>query len=350
MNTPVSVAALVLPGGTLGSLFELVDFFAVANTLAGMGDALEGPVFDCRLVSVDGKRVEHAMGLKLDVQGGLEVAAEADLVCLPALDIRGLGDLRRQIEANRTLVDRLEALYANGTAIAAGCTGTVLLAEAGLLNGRRATTAWWLKDIFQRRYPAVRLRIEDLVVQEERLFTAGAASAYLNLALVLAAHFGNPSLAALCSKTLLIDPNRSSQAPYTMLGPISEHGDELVARIQFWMQTNLQKNLELGGLADQFAVSERTLIRRFKHATGETPIGYLQQLRVEAAKRLLESTALSTEAVTERVGYADLSSFRRLFKRVTHLSPGEYRMRFAQAPTLQQVAQELQDNIEQPGL
>lgn len=323
-----------MPDGLLGGLFGIVDFFAVANTLANMSDIQQGPVFDCRLISVDGNSVDHGMGLKIDVQGDLASAGEADLVYIPALNIGRLGDLRERIAANQRIVDGLPAIYAAGSAIAASCTGSMLLAEAGLLDGRQATTTWWLKGIFQRRYPSVRLHIEDKVVQDGRLFTAGASSAYLNLALRLAAHFGDPQLATLCSKTLLVDPNRASQAPYAMLGSTTEHGDELVARVQFWMQTHLQDSVDLGELASQFAVSERTLIRRFKLATGDTPTGHFQQVRVEAAKRMLESTELTTEAVTERVGYTDLSSFRRLFKKITCLSPGEYRKRFSQSQPL----------------
>lgn len=330
MAQPVSVAAVALPDGLLGGLFGIVDFFSVANTLADLCDTLDGPVFDCRLVSVDGDPVVHHDRLRIDVQGDLASAAAADLVYVPALNIRRLGDLRARLAANHRIVEQLPGIHAGGTAIAASCTGSMLLAEAGLLDDREATTTWWLKGIFQRRYPRVRLRVEELVVQDDRLFTAGASSAYLNLALLLAAQFGNPQLASLCSKTLLVDPNRASQAPYAMLGSTTEHGDELVARVQFWMQTHVQSNIDLAQLAAQFAVSERTLIRRFKQAAGDTPTGYFQQVRVEAAKRLLESTELSTEAVTERVGYSDLSSFRRLFKKITRLSPGEYRRRFAQ--------------------
>lgn len=330
MPPPVSVAAVASPDGLLGGLFGIVDFFSVANTLAAMSDTVQGPVFDCRLVSADGGPVAHRGGLRIDVQGDVASAAEADLVYLPALNISRLGDLRERIAANREIVGQLPRIHERGAAIAASCTASLLVAEAGLLDGREATTTWWLKGVFQRRYPRVRLRVEELVVQDGRVYTAGASSAYLSLALLLAAQFGTPQLAALCSKTLLVDPNRDAQAPYAMLGSTTEHGDELVARVQFWMQTHLQHSVDLGALAARFAVSERTLIRRFKQATGDTPTGYLQQVRVEAAKRLLETTALSAEAVTERVGYADLSSFRRLFKKITRLSPGEYRKRFAQ--------------------
>ncbi len=330
MSHPVTVAAIALPDSLLGGLFGIVDFFTVANTLAGMSDSPRTPVFECRLYSVDGKPVTHGVGAQIAVQGGLEAISTADLLYIPAINIRRLGDLRERLATYRPLVEALPGLHAGGIAVAASCTASMLVAEAGLLDGKQATTTWWLKDIFQRRYPRVRLRIEDLVVQDGRLFTSGAASAYLNLALLLAAQFGDPRLATLCSKTLLIDPNRASQAPYAMLGSTTQHGDELVARVQFWMQTHMQDAADLTELAAQFSVSERTLIRRFKQATGDTPTGYLQQVRVEAAKRMLESTELSTEAVTERVGYADPSSFRRLFKRITSLSPGEYRKRFAQ--------------------
>jgi transcriptional regulator GlxA family with amidase domain len=151
----------------------------------------------------------------------------------------------------------------------------------------------------------------------------------LNLALRIVEKFAGPDVAAATAKMMLIDTNRVSQSSYASIPQAPLHADELVSRAQRYMEKSLRQGFNLGALARQLAVSERTLNRRFKRALGEAPLHYLQSLRVDVAKRLLETHGLTVDAVGERVGYGDLSTFRRLFKRETGLSPRDYRRRFA---------------------
>ena len=201
--------------------------------------------------------------------------------------------------------------------------------EAGLLDGGVATTHWAQAKTFARRYPEVDLRVSEILTEQNHILCSGAVTTSLNLALRLVEKFAGPEVAAATGKMMLIDTNRVSQSSYASLSEAPGHSDALVARAQRWMEKSLNQGFSLSELARHLAVSERTLNRRFKLATGEAPLHHLQSLRVDVAKRLLATTGLSVEAVSARVGYSDLSTFRRLFRRETGLSPREYQRRFS---------------------
>jgi transcriptional regulator GlxA family with amidase domain len=208
-----------------------------------------------------------------------------------------------------------------------------LLARTGLLDSRRATTSWWLERTFRATFPRVQLHADELVTQDRRLWCGGAYTAYLNLGLRLVEELASPAVARACARIMLIDANRAFQTPYTVLQTHVGHSDDLVWRAQTWMQARLKNGFSTRAVAEALQVTERTLIRHFKQTLGEPPGRYLQRLRVEAARWLLEATDLSLEQIIERVGYADVSSFRRLFERETRLSPREYRHRLALSAT-----------------
>ncbi|WP_038378725.1 GlxA family transcriptional regulator, partial [Bradyrhizobium elkanii] len=212
--------------------------------------------------------------------------------------------------------------------LASYCTGSFILAEAGLLDGRVATTHWAKGRTFAMRYPAVDLRVAEILTEQNRIVCSGAVTTSLNLALRLVEKFAGADVAAETGKLMLIDSNRISQASYVSRTSDTQHSDALVARAQSLMEKSLQRGFSLARLARDLSVSERTLNRRFKLAVGEAPLQYLQALRVDVAKRLIETTRLKLDAVSGRVGYNDLSTFRRLFKRETGLSPREYQRRF----------------------
>jgi transcriptional regulator GlxA family with amidase domain len=213
--------------------------------------------------------------------------------------------------------------------LAANCSATFLLAEAGLLDGRLATTSWWLSGDFRRTYPKVRLTPDALVTKDERILCGAAFSACLNLGVEIIAEFLGPRAALSCARVMLVDVNRTTQLPYANLQEQVHHGDELVLRAQSVLLSNLRRPTQLEGLADRLRVTTRTLNRRFKAATGETPLEFLQKARIERARGLLETSRLSFDQIVERVGYEDASSFRRLFKRAVGISPHEYRRRFS---------------------
>jgi transcriptional regulator GlxA family with amidase domain len=243
-----------------------------------------------------------------------------------------IADIERFFERPDVLKPLFSALrrqHARGALLASYCTGSFILAEAGLLDGGVATTHWAKAKVFAKRYPEVDLRVSEILTEQNRILCSGAVTTSLNLALRLVEKFAGASVAAATGKMMLIDTNRVSQSSYASLPERDSHSEALVARAQRWMEKSLSQGFSLGELARHLAVSERTLNRRFKVAVGEAPLHYLQSLRVDVAKRLLETQGLKVDAVSERVGYADLSTFRRLFKRETGLSPREYQRRFS---------------------
>ncbi|RKP48151.1 GlxA family transcriptional regulator [Trinickia fusca] len=311
-----------------------VDILMAANRLAAgslsPSERCEKP-FTWRVESIDGKPVRTASGQIVEVDGRIDGKSIADAIWLAGPFV---SDIEKLLSDPKLLTPLLEALrhqHARGTLIAAYCTGAFLLAEAGLLDGRLATTHWSKSTSFQARYPDVQLRASDVVTEQDGVLCGGAVTSYQNLALRIVEKLGTAKLAAATAKVMLIDINRVSQDSFIDFSRTDrlEHDDPVVARAQRWMERHLRERFDLTRLSDHLAVSERTINRRFKQAVGAPPLRYLQTLRIEVAKRLLEEKRLSLDAVCERVGYTDISGFRQLFKRVTGVSPGEYRRRFA---------------------
>ncbi|MFT7548122.1 MAG: transcriptional regulator GlxA family with amidase domain [Candidatus Azotimanducaceae bacterium] len=229
---------------------------------------------------------------------------------------------------HKPLLNWMVARWKKGASIACNCTAAFLLAKTGLLDGRKATTSWWLERQFRQCFPWVQLDLQVRVTEDERLFCSAAMTAHYFLALWLIEQQSGPALADLCSKTMLIDYRDRTQPAYQNLLIDSKSEDPLVAKTQYWLKNHLREDFNLSGLADIMQVSQRTLIRRFKTELDVPPIKYLQNLRIETAKQLLENTNIMLSDVTVQVGYSDVSSFSRLFKRRIGLSPSAYRQRF----------------------
>lgn len=322
--------ALLLPeqffaGGVAGTL----DVLNTVNMLAkrGGGSAL----FEWQLLSEDGAPVRSASGLLLPADGGFDAAQGADAIMVPGIVYGDVDAFERRLATESQLVGRLRDWHATGHVVAGNCTSVALLAESGILDGREATISWWLSGWFRQRYPAVALQTHAVLVDSGTVLCSGATTSYLNLALRLVERFAGPDLALACARLMLVDTHRASQAPYTTLQQYAGHNDPLVTRCQAWLQDHLAQPFRLEALAAAVGASERTLMRRFRRALGDTPLHYLQQMRLFTARQLLESSALGLEQIVEKVGYTDVSTFRRLFKRELQCSPGEYRRRFAAA-------------------
>lgn len=318
--------------GVLASGVESsIDIFSVANALIRESSASGGgrrKDFAWSVESLDGRSVRSASGRIVPVDRSIDGYAPTDAVLLAAPYV---GDMKPFMERKgeiAALVDALRRQYARGAVVASYCTGNYLLAEAGLLDARPATTHWSKIQEFARRYPSVQLRAQELIAEQDRIISGGSVTSYVNLALRLVAKFFGPAFADATAKMMLIDTTRVSQASYVSLSPDDRHGDALVARAQRRMEAMVQNTVQLAGLAADLSVSERTLHRRFKQALGMGPLDYLQTLRVELTKRLLEQSDMTIDQICARVGYADTSSFRILFRRKTGLSPKEYQARF----------------------
>lgn len=254
-----------------------------------------------------------------------------DLIFIPSLYYPGREAFDRIIGELNSACSWLSAQWRAGSVIAANCSGTFILASTGLLDERIATTTWWLEEQFRSRFPRVHLQIDPVITEADRLICAGASASYLLQAIHVIERFSGPSIASLCAKTMLIDVSQTKQTPFLPLLTDKDHADSLVHKAQHWLQKNMSKDVSMRELAHELGVSERTLIRRFNTALGQSPISYLQDLRIEAARGLLEAGNLTVGRVAEQIGYLDTSSFSRLFKEKVGWSPGAYRNRFKPA-------------------
>lgn len=325
------VALLSYEGCQSSAVSSLVEILDIANLYAARGDPHAKPAFRWLIVSPDGKPPAAMGGVRMAVAGGPDQAPTPDLIFIPGLHFTGdMNAFARQVSSLAASCGQwLSNQHENGRAIAVSCAGAFVLAETGLLDGRKATTSWWLGKMFRTAYPRVCFCEGELVVRDDRIFSSGAFTACLDLGLQLVEYFAGPALALSCAKVMLIHAKRDSQFPYMTLQARVQHQDELVMRAQSHIRTNVRDELSLAALAKALNTTPRTLNRRFQEALGCSPKHYIQEIRVEGAKRLLETTDLSYEAVVERVGYGDPGSFRRLFERATKVSPSKYRQMFS---------------------
>ncbi|SNZ21603.1 GlxA family transcriptional regulator [Cohaesibacter gelatinilyticus] len=231
--------------------------------------------------------------------------------------------------------DELKALsnwilrhHKRGALICSVCAGTFLLAASGLLDGRRATTHWGLAEIFSDEFPQVKLETERLVIDEGDVITAGGLMAWTDLGLKIIARFLGLSTMLETARLFLIDPGLREQSYYDLFSPSFTHGDDQILKVQHWLHAQYQSAVSVPQMANIAGQEERTFLRRFRAATGHTPSDYLQRLRINKARELLELTKESVETIASNVGYLDISAFRKLFQKIVGLSPSEYRRRF----------------------
>jgi transcriptional regulator GlxA family with amidase domain len=291
------------------------------------------PVLDAKLVACGpGLLVAGAGGIRVHCDATIRSVRRADVVLVPALD----PDVVEHLALNRDAVAWVRRMHDGGADVASACTGAFLLGEAGLLDGRAATTHWAFQELLRSRYPRVRLRPEAIVVDEGRVCTAGGATSFLNLALYLVERWLGPEVARASSKMFLIDLNKSPQTAYAILAGQKTHGDADILRAQDVIERDLARPPSVGDLSKKVAMSRRTFVRRFTRATGTSPRDYLQRVKVEAAKRALETGSHSVSAIAGQIGYTDPIAFRKLFTRLTGLTPADYRRRYSVGTRQQQ--------------
>lgn len=253
------------------------------------------------------------------------ISRHADLIIVPGLGVDTADRLADRLAAPdcRRASQLLERASRAGASIAASCASTFLLAEAGLLDGWRATTTWWFTPLFRRRYPAVTLVTDQIVVADWPVATGGAAMAQMDLMLAVVAKFAGSGLAKTCANYLLLD-NRRSQAPFMAITYLAGQ-DPKVAKAESWVRRNVSRDFGVGELAEAMALTPRTFARRVSASCAMSPIQFIRRIRIETARFLLETTKLPVEEIARQVGYADSSTLRRLMRRETRLSPADFR-------------------------
>ena len=318
---------MVLDGALMSSIGSPIDALRIAEKIANLRRPADAPRFITHVFSARGQtRIRTSNGLFLE---GIEAPPEAlDVLLVPGVMADDIAGLCGRVHELKPETEYLRRAHAAGVRIAAACSGTLLVAESGLLDGRRATTSWWLAAQFKQQDPRVLLDAERMVVDDERLITAGAATAILNLVIRLIAEAGGNDLAQQVSRMLAFDAERQSQAPYVSMALLERPRTSLAEKAESYLRKELGKDIRVSGLAEHCGTSERSLLRHFKAHYGTTPLEHIQHLRVERAKAMLEATHLSFEEIVDRCGYRDVSSFRKLFKRDTALTPVDYRERF----------------------
>lgn len=321
-TTAVRISLLAVSDTYVSSLSGFYDTFNVTSEIA------EGRLdLAVEIVAQTAELESRASGMPIVPHRTLDEVRGSDVVIVPTTMANGAN----WVAGNHPRATRwLGEMYRRGSIICSACSGALLLAEAGLLDGQAITTHWHLAATFRERFPSVRLHLEHELVEtgaDGRIITAGASSAWHDLALYLIARFGGAELAYEAAKFFMFQWHSNGQALYVDFEERLDHGDRAVLRAQAWLASNSSTANPVEAMAAHSGLAPRSFQRRFRRATGHSPIAYVQQLRVHRAKGMLAGTRDSIEEIAWRVGYEDPSAFSRLFKRITRVTPGAYRRR-----------------------
>lgn len=280
--------------------------------------------FDVRIISLNSKMVNTAHNYPIYCHNTIDDVGKLDLIIIPGLD----GNIKHQLKLNYAYVGWIKDQFNLGTEVASICTGAFVLAETGLLDGKMATTHWAAANYFTKQYPQINLLPQEIIVDAGNIYTSGGATSFHNLMIYIIEKFCGKEVANYTAKMLLIDINKEPQSAYAIFSTQKLHADKEILIAQKIMEKSYHLKISLDDISNEVAISKRNFIRRFKNATGNTPIEYIQRVRVEAVKKALETTQHSIEEIVRKVGYEDMTTFRKLFKRITGISPTEYRKKY----------------------
>ncbi|WP_341225480.1 helix-turn-helix domain-containing protein [uncultured Arcticibacterium sp.] len=296
-------------------------FTAVNQFLAVSG---KKPLFNVQLVGVE-KEVKLNDGIfSVHADKQLKDVSKTDLIFIPAL----FGDMSTAIAKNQNLVPWIVNQYGKGAEVASLCVGAFLLASTGLLNGKKCSTHWGFQEEFREMFPEVEVVEGGIVTEENGIYSSGGANSYWNLLLYLVEKYTDRETAILASKYFAIDIDRDSQAAFAMFRGQKEHKDLEIKEAQEYIELNFQDKITIDELANKFGIGRRSFERRFKKVTNNTIIEYIQRIKVEAAKRSFETSRKNISEVMYDVGYTDTKAFREVFKKITGLTPIQYRNKY----------------------
>ena len=324
------LAILAMPESTASVVYGMYDLFRCAGRDWGLiVDGRPGrPRFAPLVVARAAGLLTAANEVPIRAEAALEDCLDADIVCVPELMVPPGEPLDGRFGAE---VDWLRRCHARGATLATACSGALLLAEAGLLDGREATTHWAYCDVMQQRYPSIKVRTQRALVvagDGQRLVMAGGGTSWLDVALYLIARFADVEAAMQVARLSLIDWHHVGQQPFARLACSRQVDDALIGRCQVWIAENYRDPAPVAAMTRLSGLPERSFKRRFQLATGMPPLQYVHTMRLEEAKHLLETTPLPVDAIAHEVGYEDAGFFGRLFKREVNLTPAHYRKRF----------------------
>ena len=325
---PLHVSLVAVPGSLsspITGLYELLGAFPMVSDF--YDDVPFSSPFDVEIVGSARTTLTAPSGLPITIQRSIEEIERTDIVIVSTMAVEEGGQNRHP-----ELADWMRRMHEYGALLCSACTGLVVLAETGLLDGRQATTHWSFAPSFRRNFPNVELCIDEVLVaagEREELVMAGGAASWQDLALYLIGRFVSPAASQAIGKYELLERHTEGQTPYLPFLPRTQHNDSLVLGVQEWLEKNFAVASPVAEMARIAGISSRAFERRFRRATGYSPIGYVQRVRIEEAKRRLEQSSTAIDRISWEVGYEDAAAFRRLFKRIVHITPGNYRRKFA---------------------
>lgn len=316
--------SILVPRGaaSLACIEGSYKLFTIANDfLAGRGKA---PLFNVQLVGLDTGQQVYDKFFNVQPEIDIQHVKKTDLIIIPAVN----GNPTEVIEINKDFFPWINEHYKNGTEVASLCVGTFLLAATGLLNGKKCSTHWMAADDFKKMFPDAELVSDKIITDENGVYSSGGASSFWNLLLHIIEKYTDRELAIQFSKYFEIEIDRKNQSIFVMFNGQKEHRDEPVKKAQLFIEENVSDKISVEELADKFAIGRRNFERRFKKATNNTPVEYIQRVKIEAAKKSLEASRKTVSEVMNDVGYSDIKAFRTVFKKITGLSPIDYRNKY----------------------
>ena len=321
----IDVTIVILEGTFSSTAIGPMEVFRHTGTLWNMcTGANPNPRFRVTTASLDGKIVSCDGPVAIQPSTAIADIRKTELIFIPSAGV----NIDDAAERNAALLPWLRRWRKRGAAIASVCSGVSVTAASGLLDGMRATTHWGLVEDFRKKYPRVRWMPELMVTEDHNLYCGGGVNASLDLSLHLVERFCGHEIAMQTAKALLIETPRAWQAGFAIVPLKTEHSDDMISTAQEWLHQNFHRTFSLDTPARRVGMSLRNFVRRFKQATGDSPLIYLQKLRIAAAKRLLESHHKSMQQISDAVGYQDVAFFRQLFQRHTGVTPSAYQRRF----------------------
>ena len=309
-------------GNNLSSIVGAYKIFTRAN--AYWKETKRKELFTIQLAGIS-KEVEFYDGLFI-VKPHTHISSitKTNLIIIPSLN----HNYQKAVKGNQWLIDWIEQQYKHGAEIASICTGAFMLASSGLLNGKSCSTHWAAADNFRTMFPKVNLQTDQLITDENGIYTNGGAYSFLYLIIYLIEKYYDRQTAIFCSKVFQIEMDRNSQSAFTIFTGQKLHGDEMVQQAQSYIESKLHEKISVEHLSSKFAVGRRNFDRRFIKATGNTPVEYSQRVKIESAKKALETSRKTINEVMYEVGYSDVKAFREVFRKITGMSPLEYRGRY----------------------
>jgi transcriptional regulator GlxA family with amidase domain len=323
------VSILVPNEAVLASVEDPRYMFTAVNDF--LESAGKPAMFKVQLVGLTREVKLHNGSFTVHADVVLSEADKTDLIFIPAL----FGDMKTALEKNKAFIPWITSQYKSGAEVASLCIGAFLLASTGLLNGKKCSTHWRSANEFREMFPDVELVDGTIITEEKGLYSSGGANSYWNLLLYLVEKYADRETAIMAAKVFAIEIDRKSQSPFIMFKGQTKHNDESVRKAQEFIESNFQEKTTVDQLADMLALGKRSLERRFKKATSNTVIEYIQRVKIEAAKKSFETSRKNINEVMFDVGYTDTKAFRSTFKKITGLSPIEYRNKYNRDAVLQ---------------